>query len=213
MFYYAVKIGRTPGIYTTWEECKRNVIGYNNARFKKFSTQEEAEDFVGDVDENATENATENESDVYEVYTDGGAVLNLKAGCGYVILRNKQVIKTKSVRVNTPFTNVHAEVMGIYYAICSVIDIINSYDIQPLKIIFYTDNQMCIKTINEWGPNRSDEEWLNKSYAKEFKSILKRIKSIREANIIFEMHHVYGHRGNRYNEMADSLATSAMENS
>ena len=27
MAYYAVRIGRNPGIYTTWDECKKEVIG------------------------------------------------------------------------------------------------------------------------------------------------------------------------------------------
>ena len=44
--FYAVAVGRTPGIYPTWEECQSNVIGYPNARFKKFSTEEEARSFI-----------------------------------------------------------------------------------------------------------------------------------------------------------------------
>lgn len=44
--FYAVAVGRTPGIYPTWEECQSNVNGYPNARFKKFSTEEEAKSFI-----------------------------------------------------------------------------------------------------------------------------------------------------------------------
>ncbi len=45
--YYAVKIGKVPGIYRTWDECRRMVDGFPNARYKSFLTLEEAEDFVG----------------------------------------------------------------------------------------------------------------------------------------------------------------------
>lgn len=40
--FYVVWIGDTPGIYDSWEECKLQVNGYPNARYKSFKTQEEA---------------------------------------------------------------------------------------------------------------------------------------------------------------------------
>lgn len=44
--YYAVKEGKAPGIYTSWEECKKQVHGYSGAIYKSFKTKEEAEQFV-----------------------------------------------------------------------------------------------------------------------------------------------------------------------
>jgi ribonuclease HI len=41
--YYAVRAGRTPGIYTSWDACKAQVDGFANASFKSFPTKEEAE--------------------------------------------------------------------------------------------------------------------------------------------------------------------------
>jgi len=43
--YYAVAAGHKPGIYTTWEDCKRQVNGYKGAKYKKFSCMEEAQAF------------------------------------------------------------------------------------------------------------------------------------------------------------------------
>lgn len=40
--FYAVKKGRHPGIYRTWDECKKNVDGFPGAVFKGFATKEEA---------------------------------------------------------------------------------------------------------------------------------------------------------------------------
>lgn len=32
---YAVKKGRHPGIYNSWDDCKKQVNGYSGAEFKK----------------------------------------------------------------------------------------------------------------------------------------------------------------------------------
>lgn len=43
--FYAVRVGRKAGVYNTWEECKAQVDKFPKAKFKSFSTYEEAEDF------------------------------------------------------------------------------------------------------------------------------------------------------------------------
>ena len=45
--YYAVKVGKNPGIYLTWDECKDNVNGFPGALYKSFKTVEEAEAYAG----------------------------------------------------------------------------------------------------------------------------------------------------------------------
>ena len=50
--YYAVRNGREPGIYRTWEECKAQVDGYAKAQFKGFTSLEEAEEYLGYVKTN-----------------------------------------------------------------------------------------------------------------------------------------------------------------
>ncbi|MDF2923859.1 MAG: ribonuclease H-related protein [Paenibacillaceae bacterium] len=41
--FYVVWKGKSPGIYRTWEECKHQVDGYPQARYKSFETAGEAE--------------------------------------------------------------------------------------------------------------------------------------------------------------------------
>lgn len=48
--YYAVKVGKNPGVYRTWEDCKAMVDGYPGARYKSFPTLAEAEEFCGITD-------------------------------------------------------------------------------------------------------------------------------------------------------------------
>ncbi|KAG2236544.1 hypothetical protein INT48_000844 [Thamnidium elegans] len=45
-FFYAVRRGRTPGVYESWTECQMNTNGYQGAVFKKFATREEAQLFA-----------------------------------------------------------------------------------------------------------------------------------------------------------------------
>jgi len=44
--WYGVKKGKNPGIYENWDACKKEIIGYKGAIFKKFNTYNEAKDFV-----------------------------------------------------------------------------------------------------------------------------------------------------------------------
>ena len=44
--FYAVKKGRVPGIYFTWDECKSMTNGFSGAVFKSFQTRKEAEMFI-----------------------------------------------------------------------------------------------------------------------------------------------------------------------
>ena len=45
--FYAVKIGKTPGVYETWAECQNQINGFSGAVYKGFATKEEAIAFVG----------------------------------------------------------------------------------------------------------------------------------------------------------------------
>ncbi|XP_042232543.1 ribonuclease H1-like isoform X2 [Homarus americanus] len=53
MPFYAVARGHKPGIYESWPECQKQINGFHCARYKKFSTKDEAEEFV---QENAASN-------------------------------------------------------------------------------------------------------------------------------------------------------------
>ncbi len=55
--FYAVRAGRTPGIYLTWDEAKAQVHGFAGAAYKGFATKEEAEAFMagGTLSDGGTE--------------------------------------------------------------------------------------------------------------------------------------------------------------
>jgi len=45
--YYVVWLGLKPGIYSSWDEAKKQVSGYVGAEYKAFSTREDAEEAFG----------------------------------------------------------------------------------------------------------------------------------------------------------------------
>jgi len=44
-WWYAVKIGRNPGVYKSWKECRKQIISFPYARYKKFTSYKEATEF------------------------------------------------------------------------------------------------------------------------------------------------------------------------
>ena len=53
--YYAVKKGKVPGIYTSWDACKSMVHGFPGAVYKGFATRAEAEQFLEEKKEEQKE--------------------------------------------------------------------------------------------------------------------------------------------------------------
>ena len=45
--YYGVLVGRVPGIYRTWDNCKDQVHGFTGAKYKSFKTESEVKEYLG----------------------------------------------------------------------------------------------------------------------------------------------------------------------
>lgn len=48
--FYAVRSGRVPGIYTTWEDCKAQVDGFSAAAYKSFANEADAKAYIAGED-------------------------------------------------------------------------------------------------------------------------------------------------------------------
>lgn len=60
--YYVVWVGRKTGIFSSWEECKKSVEGFENAKYKSFDTKKEAEEALSIVGYNFLEHKKEKPS-------------------------------------------------------------------------------------------------------------------------------------------------------
>lgn len=195
--YYSVRSGRIPGIYNTWEKCKEQVIGFPGAEYKKFSSHEEAEQFLGSESvkmDMETERLREGEA---SVYVDGSFDLEtMSYSYGVVILTGKEIHRM-SGREEDPemalMRNVSGELKGAMKAMEWAIE----NKVETLYLHYdYTGIERWAK--GDWKTNKDG----TKAYKSYFDSIKDKIK--------VEFIKVKAHSGNKYNEEADKLAKEAI---
>jgi len=73
---YAIKVGKKPGIYNTWEEAKLQVDGFKGAIYKGFTSMEEAKAFMDGAD--ATSSVNKTITAKTDIVAQGDALKNLQ---------------------------------------------------------------------------------------------------------------------------------------
>lgn len=215
--YYAIKVGRKPGIYRTWDEAKMQVNHFPNAVYRSFKTKQEAEDFIGGkaipakvkTKANTRPKAaspSENSNHTTAVgeviaYVDGSFSKHQeKYSFGVVLIENNEVIQTLQRAGNNPkyqtSWQIAGEVFGALHAIHWAIK--QGYK----KIIIYYD----YLGIEKWAKG----EWrANKDVSKDYKENYQKLAP----QISVDFVKVKAHTGVEYNEMADQLAKDALNKS
>ena len=121
--FYAVRKGKTPGIYESWEACKRNVDGYPGAQYKSFKTRKEAEQFVGD----ACQERNEYEMPQVFAFVDGSFNIATKTyGYGGFLLDGNERIVLQGSGTDEEMAamrNVAGEVLGSMAAVQKAIEL------------------------------------------------------------------------------------------
>ena len=200
--YYAVRVGKVPGIYQTWDECKKNVHGFPAAEYKSFPSVEEAKAYMGReaVQEINGKTGSGNMEDVMPdndyafvdgsfniatgVYGYGGFLMH--DGVRYELSGNGSDKEMASMR------NVAGEIFGSMAAMEYAVN----HGITNLSI--YYDYM----GISKWCTG----EWkANKKGTIAYRDYYNKIKT--KVNVQFEK--VKGHSGDKYNDMADMLAKKA----
>lgn len=187
---YAVRKGKTTGLFNTWDECRKNVDGFSGAEYKSFSTIGEARVYLGEKTDEADDGAA-------KAYVDGSYdVATGNYSCGAVIINDG--IETKLSRgftdeAGSALRNVAGEIMGARMAI----DYCLEHGIE--KITIYHDYM----GVGKWG----DGSWkANLDMTREYKAYVAAARK----KIGIKFVKVKAHSGNKYNEMADELAKEAL---
>ncbi|MBM6841676.1 viroplasmin family protein [[Clostridium] spiroforme] len=190
--YYAVKIGRSEGIFNTWDQCKQQVHGYPGAVYKSFASLKEAKAFLDDIDK-----PLEFENGII-AYVDGSYNLKTKEyGYGCILLENQNLIKTLYGKGNredyAAMRNVSGEILGCLAAINYAI----SHHYQQIAIYYDYEG------VEKWATG----QWqANKELTRQYRDTIARLRH--DINICFIK--VLAHSGDTYNEMADALAKKAV---
>ena len=205
MSFYAVANGRTVGIFSTWKECQRSVIGFPGAKFKKFETKEEAEQFM-DPEVPKPELVAKKEPGYY-VYTDGGCSNNGKrnAEAGIGIFFGVGDPRNVSRRIEGKQTNNTAELTAILVAYGLI-----ETELVDKRITIVSDSVYAIRCATSYGEKCEKQGWPEIPNLELVKQVYELYK---DTNVQFM--HVDAHTnrmdthsiGNRH---ADALATMAL---
>lgn len=187
--FYAVKEGRKIGVYETWEECKEQVDKFPGAVFKGFNKREDALNFIKGEEKSV-------ENDTY-AYVDGSFLAEtFEFSFGAVIFHNGEVFEFCQ-KFSDPelvsMRNVAGEIKGAEFVMKYCVE----HGIKSIDIYY---DYMGIEKwcTGEWKANKSGTISY-REYYNSIKDILK-VKFVK----------VKGHSGDKYNDLADSLAKKAL---
>lgn len=217
--YYAVKAGRKTGIFNTWDECKANVDGYSGAIYKSFKNFTDAEAFLsidtGSLSKNPTHKkvsstflhgteATDGHCSPVELSTADNAIayvdgsFNITTGIfsyGVVMFYNGREIHLSDCFSDPELAsmrNVAGEIHGSMAAMKFALE----HNCKTLSI--YHDYEGIAKwPLGLWKANKKGTI--------DYKKYYEQIKD----NLTVSFIKVKGHSGDRYNDLADTLAKKA----
>jgi len=198
--YYAVKVGKSAGIYNNWEDCKKQVTGFSGAIYKSFPTLEEAKEYLnnGNVENEVNSFNLENiADDEILAYVDGSYKKDtLEYGYGVVLILKDDIIELFGKGENSEVAksrNVTGELFGSIRAISEAIRL------KKKKITVFYDYQGISSWANgEWKCNLP----LTIGYRDKIKDFRKEIE------ILFVK--VKAHSNDKYNDLADYLAKKSL---
>ena len=192
--FYAVRVGKNPGIYMSWDECKENVHGFGGAEYKSFPTLSEAESFMMG---RKSDNSVAVRDGAAVAYVDGSYnVKTTEFSYGAVIFIGDTVVEMSKAFLDPELAamrNVAGEIMGARAAMEYCIE----QGIRKLDI--YYDYQ----GIEKWCTG----DWkTTKPGTTKYKEYYDSIKARLDVRFV----KVKGHSGDKYNDRADKLAKTAL---
>lgn len=194
--FYAVKVGKTPGIYETWPDCQNQINGYSGAVYKGFATKEEAAAFISG--ESATPKTPEEIEETQAVaYVDGSYDVAANTfSYGMVLFHNQKEYHFSEKYTDTELAQMHnvaGEIKGSEAAIRYCLE----HHIKSITI--YHDYEGIAKWCNgEWQAKKQGTI----AYANFYKEA--------SAKVEIRFVKVKGHSGDKYNDLADQLAKEAL---
>ena len=188
---YAVRKGKTTGIFYSWDECSASVNGYPGAEYKSFTTKEEANSYLGNSAPSSTESTL-------TAYVDGSfdpSIGKYAFGC---ILLTPEIIR-ESGNGQDPeslaIRNVAGEMLGAMYAVQWAIS--HGY---PSLTIYYDYEGIAKWAQGDWkAKNKRTQQYAEFMNGK-------------RSYIQLTFQKVKAHSGDHYNEEVDKLAKSALVN-
>jgi ribonuclease HI len=150
------------------------------------------------------------------IYTDGSCNGNGKAhnrgGFGVVVVDNDEKLLFNYNKRCENTTNNREEIKAILYSFLNYgVNIYNNNSFNIEIPVVYSDSNYCVQTFNDWMFG-----WANKGWIKSDKKTPENLDLIKayydwyQKGYRIELRKVKGHAGNKWNEVADKLATGEL---
>lgn len=204
---YAVYRGRDGShIYKSWPDAQAAMTGVGGARVKKFKQLCDAQLFCETGDYDIKSKEEEPKTDVLEVYTDGSALQNGKAGIG-VFFGNGHPLNLSEAFDNVPNTNQRAELWAVTRALQQINS--NCYLEWPKVIRIVTDSSYVIGCATTWAAAWQRTDFRNNTICN--RALIEQLWKEKDKVSTFctvEFKWVKGHSDTYGNVQADKLAAA-----
>lgn len=222
MAYYAVRKGKVPGVYVSWDEAKKQIEGFRGAKYKKFNTAKEAHAFMKDEQPELKQQTIESffkpEGDPQEsdksliVFTDGSCTANGRRGAkaGYAVVwpYHREYDYGSPLDPSEMQTNNRGEYTALIHALRQ------ADELDPTKkktLIVYTDSQLLINSVSVWMSNWKRNDWKKSDGETVANLDLLKILDAASAERSIAFRHVKAHTKAqtwqaRHNDLVDKLA-------
>ena len=216
--FYAVRKGKKPGIYNTWDECKNQVNGFPGAEYKSFKTKSEANAYMGlsQPAKNIAPKITKSGS--ITLYSDGGSRNHGnklgqhvkdddKAAWAYLIIKDGKKHYASDGEFGA--TNNKMEVLGLVNALQYIID--QGWQNESINAIL--DSKYVLDSITKGWLN----SWRRRGWKKSDGTIIKNKNEFMQLSALLgQFKHLNfkwtkGHADNSGNNFVDKLLNEKMD--
>ncbi len=196
--WYAVRRGNRPGIYETWDECKKEVAGFSGAEYKSFTAKADAQAYMdGAVSQAACTTGLIETARGAVAYVDGSYEHSQRRfACGIVFFyqgKEEHFAEAFEEAELAEMRNVAGEIKGAMFAMAYC----RQQGIRELTLCYDYEG------IEKWCTGA----WAaRKAGTQAYKQFYDAVKQDVQVTFI----KIKGHSGDKYNELADELAKSAL---
>ncbi len=198
MKFYAVRRGRTTGVFDSWEACRKQVFKFPGAIYKAFPTKREAAAFLSEANhssDNAESASTSPSHSDIAIWVDGSCFPqedgSLRIGWGLLVKENGEEVHRDKGNDIPPEAQVHRNVAGEIWGIVKALAWCQSKGIQEVSLHY--DYQ----GLESWATGA----WRAKLPFTQFYA-----DTVKASGITIHWVKVKAHSGNPENEIVDELA-------
>jgi len=195
MKFYGVRRGRTPGVFTNWDACRKQVIKFPCAEYKSFTTREEASAYVSGAKKTLDHTTTISSDSAIAIWVDGSCFPqrdgSLLVGWGLLVKKDgEEIYRAKGNDIPAEalkHRNVAGEILGI------------------LKALQWCQAQ-GITTVTLYYDYQGLESWTTGAWRAKLPFTQYYAQTVQASGIGIHWVKVKAHSGNPENEIVDQLA-------